>query len=63
MISSLKESVSDLSDLAVVWDVIVVLWFYTHTVFTGVLSDDPGYKLSLVTISAQTCTGKRCFPV
>ena len=63
MISSLKESVSDLSDLAVVWDVIVVLWFYTHPVFTGVLSDDTGYKLILVSISAQTCTGKRCFPV
>ena len=63
MRSSPKESVPDLSNMIVIWDVIVVLCFYTHTVFIGVLSDEPGYKFSLVTMSAQTCTGKRCFPV
>ena len=37
-----KESVLDLSDMVVILDVIVVLWFPTHNVFTGLLSDDPG---------------------
>ena len=57
-----KESVTDLSDLVFIWDVIVVLWFSTHFVFTGVLSDKPGYESSLVTMSAQTCTGQICLP-
>ena len=42
----------DLSDLFVIWDVIVVLRFSTHTVFTGVSYDDLGHESSLVTISA-----------
>ena len=54
---------TDLSDLVVIWDVIVVLWYSTHTMFTGVSSDDPGHKYSLVKIYAQTCTGQRCFLV
>ena len=37
--SSPKKSMPDLSDLVVIWDVIVVLCFPTHTVFTGVSSD------------------------
>ena len=37
-----KESVHYLSYLVVIWDVIVVLWFSNHTVFTGVSSYDPG---------------------
>ena len=53
----------DLSDLVAIWDVIVVLWFFTHTVFTGVLSDKPGYESSFVTMSAQNCTGQRRFTV
>ena len=61
--SSPKESVPDLSDLVVIWDVIVLLWFSAHTVFTEVSSDDPGYKSSLVTMSAQTCTRQICFSV
>ena len=56
-----KESVPDISDMFVIWDVIVVLWFYTHTVFTGLSSDDPRYESSLVTMYAQNCTGQRCF--
>ena len=43
-----KESVPELSDLVVTWDVIVVLWFFPHTVSTKVLSDKPGYKSSLM---------------
>ena len=58
-----KESVPDPRNLIVIWDVIVVLWFPTHTVFTGVLSDVLGYYSSLLMISAQTCTSKRCLPV
>ena len=40
--SSLKESVPGLSNLIVIWDDRVVLWFSDHTVFTRILSDDPG---------------------
>ena len=61
--SSPKESVPDLSDLVVIWDVIVVLWFYTHTVFTGGSSNDRGYESSIVTISTHTCIGQRCLHV
>ena len=53
----------ELRNLIFIWDVIVVLWFYTHTVFTGVSSDDPGYDSSLVMMSTQDLTGHRCFPV
>ena len=56
MRSSLKESVPDLSDLILIWDVMDVLWFFNHTVFTGVLSDEPGYESRFLTMSAQTCT-------
>ena len=52
-----------LSDMVVIWDVIVFLWFSTHTVFTGVSSDNPGYNSSLVTMSTQTCTGQIYFHV
>ena len=52
-----------ISDLVVIWYVIVVLWFSNHTMFTGMFYDDPGYESSLVTMSAQTCTGQRCFYV
>ena len=55
--------VTDLSDLVVICDVIVVLCFSIHTVLTGVLSNEPGYKSSIVTMSAHNCTGKRCFHV
>ena len=61
--SSPKDSVPDLSNLVVIWDVIVVLLFSTHNMFTGVSSEKPGYEYSLGTMSAQTCTGQRCFPV
>ena len=54
----MKQSVPDLSDLVVIWYVIVVLWFYNHTVFTGVSSDDPEYKYSLVKMYTQKCTSK-----
>ena len=60
--SSPKYSVPDLSNFIVIWYIIVVLWFYMYTVFTGVSSDDPGYDSSLVMISAHTCTGQRCLP-
>ena len=40
--SSPKESVPDLSYLVVIWGIIFALWFSTHTVFTGMLYDDPG---------------------
>ena len=53
----------DLSELVVIWDVIVVLWFSTHTVFTGVSSDDPGYEYSLVNMSVHTFNGQRCLPI
>ena len=53
----------DISDLVVIWEIIVFLWFSTHNVFTGVSSDNTGYESILVTMSAQNCTGKRCFPV
>ena len=59
----MKQSVPDLSDLVVIWYVIVVLWFYNHTVFTGVSSDDPEYKYSLVKMYTQKCTSKICFPI
>ena len=61
--SSPKESVPDLCSLVVIWDVMDVLWFYTHNVFTGVSSDEPEYKSSLVMMSAHTCNGQKCFPV
>ena len=61
--SSPNESVPILSNLIVIWDVIVVLWIFTHTVLTGVLFDDPGYDWSCVMISYRTCTGQRYFPV
>ena len=54
--SSPKESVPDLRNLAFILYIIVVWWFYTYTVFTGVLSDVPGYESSIVMISAQICT-------
>ena len=61
--SSPKVSVPDLSDLVVILDIIVVLWFVTHTVFTGVLYYKPRYEYSLMKMSALTCTRQRCFPV
>ena len=61
--SSPKESVPDTSGLIFIWDVMFVLWFYIHTVFTGVLHDVPGYDSSLAMISSQTNIVQRCFPV
>ena len=61
--SSPKYSVPDLSNFIVIWYIIVVLWFYMYTVFTGVSSDDPGYDSSLVMISDQTFTWHICLPV
>ena len=53
----------ELRYLILIWDVIVVLWFSTHTVFNGVSSDVTGYEYSLVMILAQIRTGQRCFTV
>ena len=39
--SSPKESVTELRNFMFIWDVIVVLWFFSHTVFTGLSADDP----------------------
>ena len=42
----------DISDLDIIWDIIFVLWFSTHTVFTVVSSGDAGSDSSLVMISS-----------
>ena len=59
----MKNSVHYLRNLIVIWDVLVVLWFSTHTVFTGLSSDEPGYNSSLAMMPSHTCTGYGCFPV
>lgn len=57
------EIILDLSDLFLILNVIFVLEFSIHTVFTGVSYDIPGYESSLVTMLEQICTGQRCLPV
>ena len=61
--SSLKKSVMGIRDLIIVWDFIVVFWFYTHNVHTGVSFHVPGYKSSPKIMSVHICTGHRCLPV
>ena len=43
--------------------VIVFLWFSTHSVFTGVLSDVFGYDSSLLMMLSHICTGHIRLPV
>ena len=50
--SSPKESVLGISDLVVIWDVILALWLSNQNLFTQVSSDDSGYISSLVAMAA-----------
>ena len=61
--SSPKEHFPDPIDFIVFWDVVFFLWFSTHTLLTGVFSDNTGYDSSLVMISAPTFTSHIFFPV
>ena len=57
--SYLKESVPDRSNLIIIWYIIVVLWFYTHNMFTAVSYNVNGYKFSLMMISKKIRTKKK----
>ena len=57
--SSLKGGVPDLINLIVIWYIIVVLWFSSHTVLTGLPPNVPGYESSLEMMLAHICTGHR----
>ena len=60
---SLKESVTDLSNFIVIWDVIVIFVISTHTMFPWVSSNVPGYDSILKMMSDHTCNGNSCFNV
>ena len=62
-ISSPKESVPDLSDLVVIWEMIFVFWSSTQTVFTSVSRVVPDYESSLMKIYAHIRTGQRVVAV
>ena len=53
-----KEIVPALSELVVLFEVIVVFWSSTQTVFTGVSHVVPEYESSWMMISAQMKTGQ-----
>ena len=57
----LKESVPDLIYLFS-FDMLLFL-FYTHTVFTGVSSDVPGYDSNIDMMSSHICTRHESFPI
>ena len=58
-----KDNVPYIIDLIVVLGGIVLLWFSTHTVFTGLSSGVPGYEYSLKMMSPYSCTRHGSLPV
>ena len=57
-ISLPKESVPDLRYLVVMWEVIVVFWNSTQTMFTGVSRVVTDYDSSQMMIYSHMCTGQ-----
>ena len=51
-----KESVPELRDLVVIWEVIAVLWCSTQTLFNGLSHVVPEYEYSWMMISDQIRT-------